>query len=132
MSWWSCCRSEEHHRNGSCKKKHNVGCADKTTTRNGKTLRSFMHTLSLKSDGSKQKIAEEIKKIGKAKVSATIFTFRELVVATDNFNPDNLVGEGGFGRVYQGYIEAIDRVLKHLHLLSEIEISYFYYIILQV
>ncbi|KAK8592274.1 hypothetical protein V6N13_062860 [Hibiscus sabdariffa] len=111
MSWWSCCRSEEHHRNGSCKKKHNVGCADKTTTRNGKTLRSFMHTLSLKSDGSKQKIAEEIKKIGKAKVSATIFTFRELVVATDNFNPDNLVGEGGFGRVYQGYIEAIDRIV---------------------
>lgn len=59
---------------------------------------------------SKQKIAEEIQKIGKAKVSARIFTLRELVVATDNFNPDCLIGEGGFGRVYKGYIESIDKV----------------------
>ncbi|GMI72739.1 PBS1-Like 23 [Hibiscus trionum] len=110
MSWWSCCRSEEHHRNGYCKKKHNAGGSDKTT-RNGKSLKSFMHTLSLKTDGSKQKIAEEIKKIGKTKVSASIFTFRQLLLATHNFNPDSLVGEGGFGRVYQGYIEAIDQVV---------------------
>lgn len=61
-------------------------------------------------DGGKQKIDEEIQKIRKAKVLARIFTFRELVVATDNFNPDCLIGEGGFGRVYQGYIESMDQV----------------------
>ena len=59
---------------------------------------------------SKQKISEEIQKIGKAKVSARIFTFQELVFATDNFNLGCLVGEGGFGRVYKGYIESIDQV----------------------
>ncbi|MBA0867922.1 hypothetical protein Goshw_006070 [Gossypium schwendimanii] len=109
MSWLSCCRSDAHHRNVACKKK-TVGVGGNNNN-NGKSLRSFMHTLSLKTDGGKQKIDEEIRKIRKAKVSARIFTFRELVVATDNFNPDCLIGEGGFGRVYQGYIESIDQVV---------------------
>jgi hypothetical protein len=39
-----------------------------------------------------------------------VFTFRELAVATKKFNPHCLVGEGGFGRVYKGYIESIDQV----------------------
>ncbi|XAR66713.1 Non-specific serine/threonine protein kinase [Bertholletia excelsa] len=30
------------------------------------------------------------------------FTFRELQVATDNFNPKNILGAGGFGNVYRG------------------------------
>jgi serine/threonine-protein kinase PBS1 len=30
------------------------------------------------------------------------FTFRELAAATDNFRQENLIGEGGFGRVYKG------------------------------
>lgn len=54
-------------------------------------------------------------KLGNAKVSAQIFTYQELVVATQNFNPNCLVGEGGFGRVYKGYLESIDQV--HLLLL---------------
>ncbi|MCZ8632099.1 MAG: hypothetical protein N7Q72_02415, partial [Spiroplasma sp. Tabriz.8] len=33
-----------------------------------------------------------------------------LASATDNFNPDSLVGEGGFGRVYKGYIKRLGRV----------------------
>ncbi|KAG6754545.1 hypothetical protein POTOM_040332 [Populus tomentosa] len=40
-----------------------------------------------------------------------VFTFRELAVATKKFNPHCLVGEGGFGRVYKGYIGSIDQVL---------------------
>ncbi|KAE8714905.1 Serine/threonine-protein kinase PBS1 [Hibiscus syriacus] len=107
MSWLSCCGAEEHHLCVSRKKKHISG----GVAHNGKSFRSFMNTLSLKTDGSNKKIAEEIQKIGKAKVSARIFTFRELLVATDNFNSDYLIGEGGFGRVYQGYIESIDHVV---------------------
>jgi serine/threonine-protein kinase PBS1 len=30
------------------------------------------------------------------------FTFRELAAATDSFRQENLIGEGGFGRVYKG------------------------------
>jgi hypothetical protein len=34
--------------------------------------------------------------------SRSWFTFEELAVATDNYSSDNLLGEGGFGRVYKG------------------------------
>ncbi|KAI3834531.1 hypothetical protein MKW92_015107 [Papaver armeniacum] len=33
------------------------------------------------------------------------FHFRELQVATDNFNNKNMIGKGGFGHVYKGYLQ---------------------------
>lgn len=33
------------------------------------------------------------------------FTFAELKIATRNFRPDTILGEGGFGRVYKGWVE---------------------------
>ncbi|CAN8241345.1 unnamed protein product [Cochlearia groenlandica] len=32
------------------------------------------------------------------------FTFREIQTATSNFNPKNILGQGGFGMVYKGYL----------------------------
>jgi hypothetical protein len=37
--------------------------------------------------------------------SAKSFTFRDLALATQNFNNINLIGEGGFGRVFKGRLE---------------------------
>ncbi|GMI93321.1 PBS1-Like 23 [Hibiscus trionum] len=105
MSCFSCCGLEVKHRTGSVKE------SVYGYNNNGKSLRSLFNNLSSKRGRGKQKIAEEIQQVGKAKVSAHIFTFRELVVATDNFNPDCLIGEGGFGRVYKGYIENIDKIV---------------------
>jgi hypothetical protein len=34
-----------------------------------------------------------------------IFTFAELKAATRNFKPDSLLGEGGFGQVYKGWVD---------------------------
>ncbi|EAY95176.1 hypothetical protein OsI_16994 [Oryza sativa Indica Group] len=34
-----------------------------------------------------------------------IFTFAELRAATRNFKPDSVLGEGGFGRVYKGWVD---------------------------
>jgi somatic embryogenesis receptor kinase 1 len=32
------------------------------------------------------------------------FSFRELQLATDNFNMKNILGKGGFGNVYKGHL----------------------------
>ncbi|CAN6200390.1 unnamed protein product [Urochloa humidicola] len=43
-------------------------------------------------------------------IAAQTFTFRDLAVATRNFRPDCLLGEGGFGRVYKGYLNCVDQL----------------------
>lgn len=45
-----------------------------------------------------------------ANIAAQTFTFRELAVATKNFRPECLLGEGGFGRVYKGRLESTGQV----------------------
>ncbi|XP_019434927.1 PREDICTED: probable serine/threonine-protein kinase PBL7 [Lupinus angustifolius] len=76
-----------------------------------RTLKSFVRDMSLKfkSDRSRQRqiIAAEILKYGTAKNHVEVFTYQELAGATDNFNPECLIGEGGFGSVYKGYIKSI-------------------------
>nr|CAB3455400.1 unnamed protein product [Digitaria exilis] len=42
-------------------------------------------------------------------IAAQTFTFRDLAVATRNFRPDCLLGEGGFGRVYKGYLDCVNQ-----------------------
>ncbi|KAF7145274.1 hypothetical protein RHSIM_Rhsim04G0002400 [Rhododendron simsii] len=91
MSCFSCCMSEETVNRKSLKKSIQE-------YKDAKKLASFAN-ISFKSDSSKRRyIAEEIAKIGKGNITAQIFSFSDLSVATQNFNPDSLVGEGGFGR----------------------------------
>ncbi|XP_054799523.1 probable serine/threonine-protein kinase PBL23 [Prosopis cineraria] len=76
-----------------------------------KSIASFTN-ISFKSDASRQRyITEEIKKIGKRNITAKIFSYQELCVATQDFHQDNLIGEGGFGRVYKGYLESTNQVV---------------------
>lgn len=44
-------------------------------------------------------------------IAAQTFTFRELAVATKNFQPESFIGEGGFGRVYKGRLESTGQVV---------------------
>lgn len=41
---------------------------------------------------------------------AQTFTFEELTVSTGNFRSDCFLGEGGFGKVYKGFIDKINQV----------------------
>ncbi|KAF9593591.1 hypothetical protein IFM89_024225 [Coptis chinensis] len=43
--------------------------------------------------------------------NAQTFMFGDLAAATKNFRGDCLLGEGGFGRVYRGYLESINQVV---------------------
>ncbi|PRQ31696.1 probable serine/threonine-protein kinase PBL23 [Rosa rugosa] len=104
MSCFRCCMSEEKIARKSLKKSikeyHDT-----------KTLNSFAN-ISFKTDSSRRKyITDEIAKIGKGNISARIFTYRELCVATQNFHPEYLLGEGGFGRVYKGHLECTNQVV---------------------
>ncbi|XP_024388663.1 receptor-like cytoplasmic kinase 176 [Physcomitrium patens] len=47
------------------------------------------------------KSSEEIRQGGNLR----IFTYQDLKSATRNFRPDSLLGEGGFGSVYKGWID---------------------------
>ncbi|GMY36917.1 probable serine/threonine-protein kinase PBL23 [Fagus crenata] len=79
---------------------------------NRHTFASIASTFSMKTGSSKHRnLAQEILRVGHATISAQVFTFYDLAAATDNFNPDCLVGEGGFGRVYKGYIGNTNKVV---------------------
>ncbi|KAI3823883.1 hypothetical protein L1987_05328 [Smallanthus sonchifolius] len=49
-------------------------------------------------------VADEVLKHGISEVVAKVYTFHDLAHATENFNPDLLLGKGGFGRVYKGHL----------------------------
>ncbi|XP_075491856.1 putative serine/threonine-protein kinase PBL26 [Primulina tabacum] len=44
-------------------------------------------------------------------IAAQTFTFRELASATKNFRQENLLGEGGFGRVYKGCLDKTGQIV---------------------
>lgn len=45
-------------------------------------------------------------------IKAKPFTFAEMEYATENFNPDYFLGEGGFGKVFKGKLKDSGQVLK--------------------
>lgn len=49
-----------------------------------------------------------------ANISAQKFNFRELASATKNFRQECLLGEGGFGKVYKGTVQATGQVLLYI------------------
>lgn len=76
----------------------------------------FLCCYSFLADSSRRRyITEQIKKNGKGNISLQIFTFQELCIATQNFNPDSVLGEGGFGRVYKGKLEKTNQVNSLLY-----------------
>ncbi|KAJ8511275.1 hypothetical protein OPV22_001709 [Ensete ventricosum] len=60
-------------------------------------------TFVVESSGSGKKVASGD---GERSTSARKFTFRDLATATQNFKETNLIGEGGFGRVFKGRLDS--------------------------
>ncbi|XP_024636619.1 probable serine/threonine-protein kinase PBL7 [Medicago truncatula] len=64
----------------------------------------YQHSLGMKNLNLKDEVSAN------GKVAKT-FTLDELAAATGNFRAGYFVGEGGFGKVYKGYIEKINQVV---------------------
>ena len=58
-------------------------------------------TSNAESNASTSKLEEELKVASRLRK----FTFNDLKLATRNFRPESLLGEGGFGCVFKGWIE---------------------------
>ncbi|KAK6922070.1 Serine-threonine/tyrosine-protein kinase, catalytic domain [Dillenia turbinata] len=58
-------------------------------------------TSTAESNSSTSKLGEELKVASQLRK----FTFNDLKLATRNFRPESLLGEGGFGCVFKGWIE---------------------------
>ncbi|KAK9123748.1 hypothetical protein Sjap_013350 [Stephania japonica] len=57
-------------------------------------------------------VKKETSKDGETEhIAAQTFTFHELATATKNFRADCLLGEGGFGRVYKGWLDSTNQVV---------------------
>ncbi|URE22208.1 STYKc [Musa troglodytarum] len=67
--------------------------------------------LFLADSGRHRFAAEEILRIGSDNIAARVFTYRELAAATGSFSSENLLGEGGFGRVYKGQLKVTNEVV---------------------
>ncbi|CAN4097191.1 unnamed protein product [Withania somnifera] len=110
MNCFTCCVSKEERLHKKTLKKGNQ------EHKKNESLSSF-ENLSFRTDSNRRRyIAEEIAKHGKGNISAEIFSYLELKLATQNFDNDLLLGEGGFGRVYKGHIETknLDVAVKQL------------------
>lgn len=66
--------------------------------------------------------AREILRIGNENIPSQVFTLNQLKAATENFNARNLLGEGGFGRVYKGHIQETNKVLIPIQFLFKVPI----------
>ncbi|GAU27183.1 hypothetical protein TSUD_107730 [Trifolium subterraneum] len=96
------------------KKQSNISSADKVKVDmhlnlsvNDKSEDDSKHD-QLSLDVKKLNLKDEVSTDGKV---AKTFTFDELSTATGKFRADTFVGEGGFGKVYKGYIEKINEVV---------------------
>jgi hypothetical protein len=60
---------------------------------------------------SETKNKEQMNQVQNGNIAAQTFNFRELATATNNFRQECLLGEGGFGRVFKGKLQASGQVI---------------------
>lgn len=72
----------------------------------------FSHYFLVEKSKAKSSVSDKSESKSKRSdhIVAQTFTFSELATATRNFRKECLIGEGGFGRVYKGYLASTSQV----------------------
>lgn len=88
-------------------------------------------SILLQNNNSRDRLMKELEK-GENYMAVPLFSYQELVQATNKFNPANQLGDGGFGTVYSGKLldgreVAVKRLFENNyrkveHFLNEVEI----------
>ena len=88
---------------------HNIVSTTASSSQNRQTEQSIESDSSGKSDTTESSSAASvISKVEDELVASSHlrrFCFTDLKLATRNFRPDSILGEGGFGRVFKGWID---------------------------
>ncbi|KAK7303285.1 hypothetical protein RJT34_14188 [Clitoria ternatea] len=104
MSCFPCCC------NSQAKSSSPRLCPSRKPSNGRRTFKSLAAAMSLKTGSSRHRqIDAEIRKYGEAKNDVKIFAYEDLNEATNNFSSERLIGEGGFGNVYKGYLASLDQ-----------------------
>ncbi|KAL6616200.1 hypothetical protein ACP70R_038470 [Stipagrostis hirtigluma subsp. patula] len=98
------------------KKKARKGANHGGVSNPSEELADLVNSISAKSDvGKNVCAAEEILRGsshgGHQNMSSRALTFKQLAAATKGFCESNLLGEGGFGRVYKGFLDDTKEVI---------------------
>ncbi|XP_013610519.1 PREDICTED: serine/threonine-protein kinase CDL1-like [Brassica oleracea var. oleracea] len=90
-----------------------IPCSGKRSKRRRNIDEKLSRTCSVStSEKSKARsLVSGSKSRGSDNVVAQKFTFSELATATRSYRKECLIGEGGFGRVYKGYLAGTSQVL---------------------
>ncbi|XP_039022299.1 probable serine/threonine-protein kinase PBL23 [Hibiscus syriacus] len=104
MGCFSCCMSEEALTRRALQK----SIMEHHDT---KVLASLANISFIPDNSRKRCTSQEITKDCRHNAGAKVFRYRDICAATNNFDPRNQIGEGGFGRVYKGLIENQNRVV---------------------
>ncbi|XP_006644831.1 probable serine/threonine-protein kinase PBL23 [Oryza brachyantha] len=71
----------------------------------------LVNDISSKSDVCNVYAAEGILRITHQNIPSRVLKYGQLCNATDSFSPNNLLGEGGFGRVYRGHLQETNEIV---------------------
>ncbi|KAH9774146.1 serine/threonine-protein kinase PBS1 [Citrus sinensis] len=111
MGCFPCFDSREDEKLNPEKEPNDQKQGQPTVSNNISRLPSGRDRLRSRSNGGSKRELHLPKDGAGVNIAAQTFTFRELAAATKNFRPESFIGEGGFGRVYKGWLESTGQVV---------------------
>ncbi|KAL0648862.1 hypothetical protein Bca4012_047153 [Brassica carinata] len=108
---WIPCSGKRSKRRRNIDEKLSRTCSVSTSGGIALSRAMLNHMFSIMEKSKARSLVSGSKSRGSDNVVAQKFTFSELATATRSYRKECLIGEGGFGRVYKGYLAGTSQVL---------------------